>query len=262
MDTGIARTEPAWDGRPMVDEALRLTLDLIAAAKRTLYIENQYFTAPRIAEAIAARLAEPDGPEIVLVSTGGSPSWFDRATMDRARAVLIWRLRAADIFGRFRAWRPVTSGGKTVIVHSKVMVVDDQVARIGSANLNNRSGGFDTECDLALQATTPDQAAAVERLRDTLIGHFMGRTVKEMGDARARYGGFIATIEALNRSGRLMPIEPKQMSAFGEFVAAHHLGDPMTTADSWRPFRRRERFYRTVRDEDQSVGEISATSGK
>jgi phosphatidylserine/phosphatidylglycerophosphate/cardiolipin synthase-like enzyme len=260
-DVGIARTEPAWAGRETVDEALQLSLELIRAAKHTLYIENQYFTAPPIAEAIAARLAEPDGPEIVLVSTGQSPSWFDRATMDRARAVLVWRLRSADIFQRFRAWRPVTIGGQTVIVHSKVMVVDDRVARIGSANLNNRSGGFDTECDLAVEAQNPEQAAAIERLRDGLVAHFIGRTVKDMADARARHGGFIAAVEALNRAGRLAPIEPEKMGAFGEFVAAHHLGDPTTTEDSWRPFRRRERLYSTARA-DQAPAAISTTSGR
>jgi phosphatidylserine/phosphatidylglycerophosphate/cardiolipin synthase-like enzyme len=32
------------------------------------------------------------------------------------------------------------------------MVVDDEWLRIGSANINNRSMGVDTECDLAIEA--------------------------------------------------------------------------------------------------------------
>ena len=41
-----------------------------------------------------------------------------------------------------------------VMVHSKVMIVDDRFLRVGSANLNNRSMGADTECDLAFEATS------------------------------------------------------------------------------------------------------------
>ena len=37
-------------------------------------------------------------------------------------------------------------------VHGKVMIVDDRCARVGSANLSNRSMGLDTECDLVLDA--------------------------------------------------------------------------------------------------------------
>ena len=47
------------------------------------------------------------------------------------------------------------------MIHSKVMVVDDFLLRIGSANLNNRSMGTDTECDLAFAATGDE-----ERQRD------------------------------------------------------------------------------------------------
>ena len=38
-------------------------------------------------------------------------------------------------------------------VHAKIMVIDDRLLRVGSSNLNNRSMGFDTECDLAVEVT-------------------------------------------------------------------------------------------------------------
>ena len=44
------------------------------------------------------------------------------------------------------------------MVHSKVMIVDDRLLRVGSANLNNRSMGTDTECDLAIEARNGDRA--------------------------------------------------------------------------------------------------------
>lgn len=247
VELSIARSEPAWKGRPAVEEISRLTLASIFSARRTIYLENQYFTAPPVAEALAARLAEPDGPEVVLISTGQSPSWFDRLTMDRMRSVLLWRLKAADVFGRFRAFYPVTPGGRVIIVHSKTAVFDDRLVRVGSANLNNRSGAFDTECELAVEVSAEPDRMRVAAFRDRLIGHFLGWSGDAVAKAAAERGGLIAAIEALNTEGRLKPLEPMTMTTVGEFIAAYHLGDPMGVEDSWRPLRRRERLYGAVR---------------
>jgi phosphatidylserine/phosphatidylglycerophosphate/cardiolipin synthase-like enzyme len=253
VEIGIARTVPAWKRQPEVDEIRRLTLASIAKAKDTIYLENQYFTSPLVTEALAARLGEPDGPQVVLVSTGHAPSWFDHLTMDRARGAMIWRLRAADIFGRFRAFWPATAHGKTVIVHSKTSVFDDRIARVGSANLNNRSGGFDTECELAIDlgeatAGNEDARRTIAAFRDRLVGHFMGLTGDAVAKASLDHGGLVGAIDVLNRDGRLQPIEPPHVTGFGEFVAKYHLGDPEDPKDSWNPIRRRERLYQAVRD--------------
>lgn len=240
----IARTEPGWKKRPMVDEIRRLTLACIAEARRTIYLENQYFTSPVITEALATRLAEPHGPEVVLVSTGRAPSWFDQLTMDRARGAMIWRLRAADVFGRFRAVRPATSRGEIIIVHSKVTVIDDRIARVGSANLNNRSGGFDTECELAIEADDEATRLQIAAFRDRLVGHFMAQTGDAVAKARAERGGLAGAVDALNQEGRLQPIEPPDTTILGDFVTRYHLGDPQDTGDAWRLNRRRERLYR------------------
>jgi phosphatidylserine/phosphatidylglycerophosphate/cardiolipin synthase-like enzyme len=243
----IARTEPAWRGRPLVREWEALTFRSIALAKRRIYMENQYFTAPDIAEAIARRLAEPDGPEVVLISTEQSPSYFDRFTMDRTRSVAIRRLLAADVFGRFRAYCPETAAGRSVIVHAKVTVVDDHLLRIGSANLNNRSGGFDTECELAIESFDETSAAAVDAFRDRLVGHYLGRTAGDIAAAIARHGGLIAAIEALNTHGRLRSIAPLSLGQAAGFVAAYHIGDPHGVGDAWRPLTRRRLLEDRVR---------------
>jgi phosphatidylserine/phosphatidylglycerophosphate/cardiolipin synthase-like enzyme len=247
QDVSIARTEPAWKKRPQVHEIRRLTLKSIAEAKTTIYLENQYFTSPLITEALAARLAEPDGPQVVLISTGVAPSWFDQLTMDRTRGAMIWRLRAADIFGRFRAFYPATTGGKTIIVHSKTSVFDDRLARVGSANLNNRSGGFDTEIELAIESDDERARLNIEAFRDRLVGHYMGYTGDAVAKARADFGGLVGAIDALNREGRLAPIEPPKMGPLAEFIAAYHLGDPSDVSDSWRLAKRRERLFRQAR---------------
>lgn len=243
VEVSIQRTEPDWDDRPPVNEIRQLTIETILAARSTIYLENQYFASPLYASALAKRLAEPDGPEVVLISTGQSPSWFDQLTMDRARSNMLWRLRSADIFGRFRAWYPTTPAGTKIIVHSKVTVIDEQLARVGSANLNNRSGGFDTEVELGVQANGEADEMVIGAFRDRLIGHFLGHTGDAVAKARAERGGTIAAIDSLNREGRLSPILPMKQTPLGEIIATYHLGDPYSVVDSWRANRRRDILY-------------------
>src|SRR5687768_16761441 len=150
VDVGIARTMPPRGEAPAIREVERLYLDMIASARKTLYIENQYFTAPRLAAALEKRLAEPEGPEVVLVLRLLSHGWLEEATMHVLRTRLIQRLEHADRHGRFRVYYPHIPGlheGKCIDIHSKVMIIDDTVLRIGSSNLCNRSMAFDTECD-------------------------------------------------------------------------------------------------------------------
>lgn len=239
VPVGIARTEPAWRGRPEVREVESLYFDAIAAARRTLYLESQYFAAPPIAEALAARLAEPDGPEVVVINTTHSPSWFDRAAMDTARGHVVKRLRAADRHGRFRILAPVTAGGTPIIVHSKIMAVDDRLLRIGSSNVNLRSMGFDTECDLAIEAApgNAEGGAAIRRFRNRLLAEHLGTTVERVADAVA--GSLIGGIDALRRdTGRLVELPPSRMGLIGTAIGTWHLLDPQRTRDAWRPWQR------------------------
>lgn len=232
---GVVRTDPALDAR----EAEALHIAAIAQARRCIYLENQYVAGPAIADALAGRLAEPDGPEVVIVTTRQSPSWFDRATMDRTRDGVVERLRAADRHGRFAAYCPLTPGGRTVIVHSKVSVIDDRLLRVGSANLNNRSAGFDTECDLAIEAADDAARGAVTAFRDRLIAHFLAVAPAVFTEA-VRERGLRAAIEQLDRgpSRRLQPLDTGRTTFLERLVGRWNLGDPITPADSWRPWRR------------------------
>ncbi|MEI9891860.1 MAG: phospholipase D-like domain-containing protein [Caulobacteraceae bacterium] len=235
---GIARTEPAWRRRPETREIEALHLASIRSARKLIYLENQYFTSLPIGEALAERLAEPDGPEVVLVSSAHSPSYFDRWTMDRTRWRLVERLKAADRYGRFRAFCPHTSHGHPIIVHSKVSVIDDRLLRVGSANLNHRSAGFDTECDLAMEAEPGSpEAQAITSFHARLVGHFMGVGGPTMEAAIQQTGGLIGAIEALNtgRHARLQPLRALSMGPLARIIAAFHLGDPLTPDDSSNP---------------------------
>lgn len=261
-DIGIARTLPHWREQRGVAEILKLTLSCISEAKEVIYLENQYFTSPLVTEAIASRLGEPDGPEVVLITTGQAPSWFDQLTMDRARGAMVWRLRAADIFGRFRAFYPRTAGGSNIIVHSKTSVFDDRVVRVGSCNINNRSFGFDTEVELAVECTSPAAQISAGAFRNRLVGHFLGVTGDAVKKACADHGGLVPAIDALNRDGRLQPVDESRRSAFEEFIAAYHVGDPVDPSDSWRLGKRRERLFREAHALAAQASSKSITKGR
>jgi phosphatidylserine/phosphatidylglycerophosphate/cardiolipin synthase-like enzyme len=243
----IARTAPPWRRRQGVGEIAALTLAAIAEAKSLIYLENQYFTWSLAVEALARRLADPGGPEVVLVCSEASPSYFDRLTMDRARSTALWRLKSSDVYGRFHALAPHAPGGRPVIAHAKLMIVDDRLARISSANLNNRSHGFDTECEVAVEAETPEHQAVLGAWRDHLAGHWVGRDGAEVADMRRLTGSLAQGLWALDGGRRLRPLEARRLSVAGEFIADFHIGDPTGVADSWRPWRRRDGLLTAVR---------------
>jgi len=208
IEIGIARTLPPRGEVSAVREVERLYLDMIAAARDTLYIENQYFTAPRIAAALEKRLAEPRGPEIVLVLRLLSHGWLEEHTMHVLRTRLIERLRRADRHDRFRVYYPHLPGlaeGTCLDVHSKLMIVDDRVLRIGSSNLCNRSMSIDTECDLALESRGNAQVAGVIRsFRDRLLAEHLGATPERVGAALEAAGSLRGAIDSLASGSRAL----------------------------------------------------------
>src|SRR4029434_5690692 len=98
-----------------------LYLDMIDRARRYIYIENQYFTAHSIGDALEARLREPGGPEIVVVTRLLSHGWLEEYTVGVLRRKLIQRLQPADQEGRFRVLYPAMPGlaeGTCIDLHS------------------------------------------------------------------------------------------------------------------------------------------------
>ena len=88
------------------------------------------------------------------------------------------------------------------MVHAKVMVVDDTFLRVGSANLNNRSMGTDTECDLAVIAADDEQRRQITRLRNRLIGDHCGASEDQVAAALEKCNGsLIAVARSLARHG-------------------------------------------------------------
>ncbi|HEX8262907.1 MAG TPA: phospholipase D-like domain-containing protein, partial [Allosphingosinicella sp.] len=216
-----------------------LFLDLIASARRFVYIETQYFASRVVAEAIGKRLAEPDGPEFVIVNPKAGYGWLDESVMGPARAELVKALATKDRYGRFQIYTPVTEGGADIYVHAKIMIVDDAAIRVGSANLNNRSMGLDSECDLMIDARLPGNEAAgpaISRLRADLIAEHLGVDPAEVAALCDGTGSLIATIERLRGTGRtLLPYRPPEFSAPLKAVAKSEMLDPESACDPFEP---------------------------
>jgi uncharacterized membrane protein YdjX (TVP38/TMEM64 family) len=193
-----------------VREVEALYLDMIATAKRYIYIENQYFTSERIGAALAARLAEPHPPEVVLVTRLLSHGWLEEHTMHVLRTRLVKQLREADAHGRFEVYFPFVpdlEDGTCVDCHSKVMIVDDEWLRIGSANLSNRSMGFDTECDLTFEARGRRLIEeAVRDFRDRLIAEHLDTAVDTVSEAVERTGSIHAALRELRSDARSLRV--------------------------------------------------------
>lgn len=244
VPVGIARTEPKWSGRQEVRESEALHLESIRRAKRLIYIENQYFTSPVIAAALAERLAEVDGPQVIVISTAKSPSWFDSMTMDTARAEVLHRLEQADKYNRFFAFAPLTADGDRIIVHAKVTIIDDRLLRIGSTNLNNRSMGLDTECDIAAEPVDAAGRAFITAHRHRTIAHWLGVAKEDYAAVEGVFGSVGQAICNFE-TDRLKPLGSEPPTRIQRMFAEWQLGDPTSSSDAWRPWKRLNRSQRT-----------------
>ncbi|WP_328599277.1 phospholipase D-like domain-containing protein [Rhodococcus sp. (in: high G+C Gram-positive bacteria)] len=233
VDVAVARTLPELGERTEVREIEALYLAAIAGAEHTLYIESQYLASRTLAEAIAARLREADGPEIVLVIPRNADGWLEQKAMDGARHDLLHLLWSADIHDRFGAFYPVTSSGAPIYVHAKVLVMDDRLLRIGSSNLNNRSMGFDTECDIAVESDDDadvELRASIIGLRRRLLSEHLDVTEEEVDDALGEQS-LLSTVRALATSDARSLREFDRNTVDGEdhVLAENALMDPERT---------------------------------
>ncbi len=232
VDVGIARTMPELGDRDEVREVEALNLAAIAAARNTIYLENQYLAARRLVDALADRLRESDGPEIVIVLPRRGNNRLEQATMDGARHRLIHVLWAADEHHRLGIDYPVADGGTAIYVHSKVMVIDDRLLRIGSSNLNNRSMGFDSECDLAIVAEpnsggNGDVRREAVSVRNELLSEHLGVAVGEFEHAAQRHGSLRRAVEELRGDGKtLRPFTEQTIDGEDSPLAENDLMDP------------------------------------
>ena len=164
----------------------KATLSMIGEAERHIYVETQFLRHKPIADALVrAADRHPDLQLVMILPPAADRVLFDGDDGWDARHAhsLQWqaleRLRKAfdDRLALISPARKSSSqdevatlhGAQPIYVHSKVMLVDDRVGMVGSANLNGRSMRWDTEASVMFRR--PDD---VENLRIRLARAWLG----------------------------------------------------------------------------------------
>ena len=129
-----------------------------------------------------------------------------------------------------------------MLIHSKLIIVDDVFLRIGSSNLNNRSMGLDSECDLAIEATGEEERRTIACLRDRLLAEHLETQPDIFTEVLEEAGGsLIRAIDRLNMAVRgLRPFGA--MADDGPDAPAPGTGllDPLEPFEPLSLFRRRK----------------------
>lgn len=230
---GIARTQPAREDADEVREVERLFEDMIGAAEQVIYAENQFYTNLKLAATLALRMKARPELEVVLVGPRTHHTWLEHRTMLAGRIRFMMLLRQEGVADRVRLLYPQVGDPRgehaDVMVHAKVMIVDDRLLRVGSANLCNRSMGTDTECDLVVEGTDSSTRAAIRRIRDRMLAEHLGVAPAQVAQAMAS-GSIFAALDRLRAPGRrLLPI------ADGELAEGEGLPQVEAVADPRRP---------------------------
>lgn len=175
LPVGIARTEVVCPAGSTIREVERSFIAAIRSATSFVYIENQFTSATRMAHELAEQMRRVPSLRVLVVAPKLHSSWLESQAMQNGRGAFIDCFSAAGVADRIRFVYPVSRSGNkeaAVMVHSKLMVVDDRILRIGSANLNNRSMGADSECDLIFEAESEEHRDFIASVRRRLIAHF------------------------------------------------------------------------------------------
>lgn len=168
----------------------------IAAARETIYIEDQYIASPEIVAHLMGALER--GVDVVFLCPADPEEQVREARRNPAAKPFFDALAALGRFDNFllAGLHAPRGDGESVYVHDKIMLVDDHWATIGSCNIAAQSFFCDTELNAAIW--DPDFARALRR--ELLLEH-LGRDTGGMGDreALAKFGE-IARANAAARS--------------------------------------------------------------
>ncbi len=207
----------------------------IGQAERLIYIETQFLRSQTIADALVERAQQVEGLEIIVLlpllpenllrfrEPNGATT---KGQELQERAVHKLRRNLAERVGIFTLLRNGTGAidpekdrdevaRNLIYVHAKTMVVDDRLAMIGSANLNDRSLLCDTET--AILWRHPE---AVRRYRERLWRHALGLDVSEWENGLLERWKKIAhrniRLPAEERQGYVVPLSEPAVEAFAE----------------------------------------------
>jgi phospholipase D1/2 len=210
-DVCLSRTDIARDDSVVAE--IRAGYEaVIAAAERLIYIETQYFTSRSMANALLARLRDPQRPKlqlIVLIPRGADSGKEKFALGDVQNMVLGAIEQTARATGHeFQLLCSACGEGEqTTFIHSKVLIVDDRFLSVGSANMTERSMGLDRELSLFWQADGDDALSAdIANVRASLLAEHAGREPSDflaVDGLAQRIAGLVTRAELESGSGRM-----------------------------------------------------------
>ncbi|MFZ5895188.1 MAG: phospholipase D-like domain-containing protein [Myxococcota bacterium] len=188
----LSRTAVNDDGsvlpeiRTAYEEALR-------SAQRLIYVETQYFTSRSIAAALLARLRDSSKPklEVIVVLPRGADSSKEKFALGETQNMVLAALEetAKTCGHELRFLCSAINGDEgngVTFIHSKVLIIDDEFLSIGSANLTERSMGFDTELAVFWQAHGDTKLAAdIGWVRASLLAEHAGQEPEDVRSPRA-----------------------------------------------------------------------------
>ncbi|MBI4860408.1 MAG: hypothetical protein HY815_09125, partial [Candidatus Riflebacteria bacterium] len=208
----VLRSLASWNGGAFHETSIyNAWLDAIERSERFIYIEQQFFISSlagepvvnRVAEALLTRLSRairerarfrvvvvlpvhPEGNFREQSKVWALLGWQYR-TISRGGQSLLERLRdefpgvdlddyVAFFSLRGHAVTPDRCVTSQIYVHSKLVIVDDRLAIIGSANINDRSllGVRDSEIALRIETPAGMGANPVRDFRVALWNHHLG----------------------------------------------------------------------------------------
>jgi len=189
----VLRTMPAANYNPTIpgDESLphgetgilEAYQRAIHNAERFIYIENQYFTSPDIIDALIFRMKDASKPKleiiIVLPIKPDLPGYPDRHidNVNQLKAVAKSNGHKLGVYTMWSRSETTTSGGNKefqimpIYVHSKMAIIDDKWATVGSANLDGTSLNYH-EIGLLVSGSLMDRVIAKFKPGDD-IGKFL-----------------------------------------------------------------------------------------
>lgn len=167
-----------------------------ARARSLVYLEDQYVWSRPVAKVIAAALrANPELRVIAVVPRHSDYAGIVTRAPGALARVDALRICAAAGGDRFTVYDLENEAGTPIYVHSKVVIVDDTWAIVGSDNLNRRSWTHDSELSVAVvdaerdprepldPAGLGDGARTFARdLRLRLAGEHLGRAADDVAD--------------------------------------------------------------------------------
>lgn len=181
---GLSQTRGVQGDTAPLEQIFELYRRAISEAEHSIYMETQYFTSEAVRDALVARMRDrtKPRPDIVLIKPRGADTPKERVALADAQDELLSSLAsvAEETGSHFGVYYSVSfdEDGEEVptFVHAKLLVVDDRLLSVGSANLTNRSMKLDTELNASWESERrgDELSRDIARVRASLLGEHTG----------------------------------------------------------------------------------------